>query len=265
MNQSNTLWFLYLLSTAGTVGYWFLALVTWRRRSHPVLAALFYYAIFSCIMDVPLKSLFWFYRHPAAYKAYFYLYWICEPVSDLLCLFIGYRLLCHLWDSGIVRDFALWLFSFMAFSTTGLLLLFLSSPFGPHLTIKTRHLFIAECCLHLAMCVMILVLGIFRKSLGLWTEKPMRMIALGLAIMASSSLISSTLIVFIPHPYRVANFPLLGCIEAFGVLSAVAIWCLALFKTPPAEAVPTTMRRNLVLSLNSLHTAGDLLLEITRR
>lgn len=265
MNQINTLWFLYLLSTAGIVGYWVLALFTWRRSSHPVWASLFYYAIFTCVMDVPLKTLFWFYRHPAAYKAYFYLYWIYEPVSDLLCLFIGYRLLCYLWDSGIVRRFALCLFSLMAFSTTGLLLLFLSSPFGPQLTIKTRHLFIAECCLHLAMCVMILVLGIFRKSLGLWTENPMRLIALGLGVMASSSLISSTLIVFVPHTYQVAHFALLGCIEAFGALSGVTIWCFALFKTHPAEAAPTTTRRNLVLSLNSLNIAGELLLEITRR
>ena len=267
MNQSNTtLWFLYLLGTTGTVGLWVVALLTWRRRSHPVLASLFYYAIFTGVMDVPLKVLFWFYRHPAAVWAYFYVYCIYEPVSDLLGFFIGYRLLCHLWDSGVVRRFALWLFSLMAFSTTGLLLFILSSPFGPHLTLKARGrpLLIGECCLHLAMCVMVLVLGIFRKSLGFWTEKPMRLIALGLGVMASSSLMSSTLLVFFPN--HVVSFPVLGCVETIGTLSALAIWCFAVFKTQPAEAaVPTTMQRNLVLSLNNLETTGYLLQEIARR
>ena len=268
MNQSNTtLCFLYLLATAATVGDWVVALFTWRRRFHPVWASVFYYALFNCVMEVPLQSLFWFSRHPAAYRAYFYLYWIYEPVSDLLCLFIGYRLLHHLWDSGVVRRFALWLFSLMAFGTTGLLLLFLSTPFAPHSTLKSivKPLFIAECCLDLALCVMVLVLGIFRKSLGFWTEKPMRLIALGLGIMASSSLISSTLIVFFPHHFRVANFNVLGCVEAIGTTIGLAVWCFALFKTPPAEAVPTTMQRNLVLSLNNLETTGYLLQEIAKR
>ena len=270
MNQSNTtfLWFLYLLGIPAFVGVWVIARFTWRRRSHPVLASLFYYAIFDCVMSVPLRVLFWFYRHPAAAWAYFYVYWIQDLVNDLLLLFIGYRLLCHLCESGVVRRFALWLFSLMSFATTGLLLLFLSTPFAPRSTLKSiiKPLLIAECCLNLAMCVMVLVMGIFRKSLGLWTEKPMRLIAIGLGVMASSGLICSTLIVFVPHIHQVANFPVLGCVGVFGTVSAVAIWCFALFKTQPAEsAVPTTMQRNLVLSLNNLETTGYLLQEITRR
>lgn len=257
---------LYLLGLAGSILYGVLAVLTWRRRSHPVVAALFYYAGFTCALDVPLKLLYWFFQHPAAYKAYYYIYWTLEPLSDLLALFVGYQFICHFCDSAMLRRFALGLFGFIAFTTTGLLLLFLASPSGPHLTLKAWHLFVMECCLHLALCAIVLVLVVFRNSLGLSAEPPMMLIALGLGIMAASSLISSTLIVFVPHAYRVGNFAVLGCIEMVGAQAGIALWCFALLKLRPAEdAALAPQWPALALPLNRLDTECDLLMEIMKR
>jgi hypothetical protein len=214
-------------------------------------------------MDIPLKVLFWYYQHPTAYKAYFYLYWIYEPVTDLLTLFIGYRLICHLCDSAALQRFALWLFSLITFLTITAVLLFLSSPFGPHITIKARHVFITECCLHVALCAMVLVLVIYRKSLGGAAERPMMLIALGLGIMAASSLISSASIVFAPRVYQAGNFAVLGCIEAIGALSGLIMWCFAALRLQPAA--DASAWPNFAQSLSRLDTESNFLIEIMKR
>jgi hypothetical protein len=266
MNPKIVLWSLYLVGVAATIAFGILAVLTWRRRRHPVAAAMCYCAAFSCAMTLPLKFLFWFSQHPGAYKAYFYIYWTHEPISDVLVLVIGYRLICYLCDSAMLRRMTLWLFGIITFFTIGSLLFFLFSSLNPHPVLKTRYLSVMECCLHLAMCGMVFALVISRKSLGPSTDRPLMQIALALGIMSACSLIGSTLVTFIPKALQVGGFAVLHCIEAVGAVAGTAMWCFAVVRLDPSEDRKCSFQpATLILSRNSLNTAGELLMEIVKR
>jgi hypothetical protein len=257
---------LYSLSAIGTMLYAALAVLTWQRRCHPVALAMFYCAIFTCVMALPLKFLFWFQHHPGAYKAYFYIYWIYEPITDVLDLWIGYRLICWLCNSAALRRIALRLFATITFVTIASLLFFISSSLNPHPVLKSRYLFIMDCSLHLALCTMVLTLVISRKSFGPSGDRPVMQIALALGIISASALISSTLVAFMPHVAHVGHFPLLGCIGPMGSVAGAVIWCFAIAMLDPPEARKCSFQpATLILSRNSLNTAGELLMEIVRR
>jgi len=264
VEQQMVVWFLRSLGVSGIIAHLLLVLVTWRHRKNAVFSGLFYYAAFQCASSFPMELLVRHSQHPTAFKIYFFLYWLSEPVSDFLLLFIGYQLLVHLCDSMGQRRVAVWLLQISAIIVVLLTLwLMFGSFLSPYISPRYGKLLIAKCCLGLAQCALVLVLVVFKRSFGASPERPMILITLGLGVEAACTLISTTLFTFWPYSSRVGKFSLFGAIEAMGVITAAIIWFLTVLKMP--ESAIVIERPDFSLSLNRLNSASTLLAEIMKR
>jgi hypothetical protein len=260
---------MYVLSLAATISHVPLAVIAWRHRTHPVVSALFYYAVFICASTVPMKILRTFdlhYQNPIINKAYFLLYWIFEPISDLLDFFIGYRLFLYFCDSAGIRRFTALLSRIIVLTlVVSLALLFSGGVIASHRALWWSAILAAKASTQVALCALVLILVILKSSLGLAGGGASMRVALGLGIVASSSLIGWTLTIFAPHFATIGRTTMFGAIQILGVMSGSILWCLGAYTLESEEIVITDKKANLMGSPEQLYDAATLLAEIIAR
>jgi hypothetical protein len=262
-------WLSFLLSLVNSISHVPLAVITWRYRTHPVVSALFYYAVFICASTVPMKilrMLDWYCQSPTVYKAYFLLYWIFEPISDLLVFFIGYRLFFYLCDSAGLRRFTFLLSRVIVLTVVVSLVLLLSGgAFASHRALWWSVILTAKGSVLAALCALVLVLIMLKNSLGLAGGDALMRVALGLGIVAGLSLISWALTVFGPRFTTMGHYALLGDLEVLGVMIGAIFWCFAAHTLEAEERVSADKKPSMTGSPEQLYDAASLLAEIITR